>query len=1024
MRCLQRALVCLFLIALACPPSTDAQNVTTGTLSGLVKDAQGGILPGAVVTAVHVPTGTSYEAVSQSDGRFSILNVRVGSPYRVTVTMSGFQTVNLPNLAVTLGEKTDVPITLQLEQVSVTVQVESSSIFTSSKAGATENIPTGVIETLPTINRSLQDIARISPYFNQTQSDAFASALSVAGRNVRYNSIQIDGAVNNDVFSIASGAGTPGGQTETQPISFDVIQELQLVVSPYDVRQGMFSGGGVNAITRSGTNAFHGSGFYVFRNQSLVGDGIDNRPIATFNDKQFGGTIGGPIARNKAFFLGNVEWGRKSTPVGYSISGTSGVSYGHEAEAERFRNILVSRYGYDPGGFDEFIRDTNNNKFFVRTDFNLSGSQLTVRHNYVDGFNDVGAQDNVSYKFPDNFYRQHSTTNSTVGQLNSSFGRIFNEARVTYQRIRDYRSTEARFPTIRVDLPGNLSLNAGTENSSHANELDQDTVEVTDDVTMVRGSHTFTFGTHNEFFKFRNLFTQNLYGNYRFSSLDNLEAGVAGGYSYGFSTTGDPFYAPRFKVYQFGLYAGDQWAMASRFTLTYGVRWDKPVFPTTPTANPLAESAYGYATDVVPSPASWSPRAGFNWDLSTTGVRQQLRGGVGMFSGRNPFVFLSNQYVNTGNEFRRINVNFAAANNITFIADPDAQPPTNLPTASSNEIDVIDPEYQFPRIMRTNLAYDRSLPWGLVANVEVMYTNTLKDVTYQNLNLVETRQQEDGRPFYGGRVNPAVSDFLLLTNTKEGNSWSIATELQRQLRNNFFAKGSYLYGRSTSVSDTTNSTARSTWLNVYTPGDINHARPATSNFDVGHRFTLSGSYLFDLKKANVTVSMYYNSQTGRPYSYLYGSDVNGDGSTTNDLLWYPNQGDVAFSGAGTYQDLVNFLEGGDCEDVTPGEIVKRNTCRMPWVNTLDFRTAVDVPIGKWRPEFTMDILNLLNLFDSTKGQVLYAPFNDLLVSNATSTAAGQYTYTVNAIALPGGTRFTRDDLRSRWQMQFGLRFRF
>ena len=379
MRCLQRALVCLTLIALACPPSTDAQNVTTGTLSGLVKDAQGGILPGAVVTAVHVPTGTSYEAVSQSDGRFSILNVRVGSPYRVTVTMSGFQTVTLPNLAVTLGEKTDVPITLQLEQVSVTVQVESSSIFTPSKAGATENIPTGVIETLPTINRSLQDIARISPYFNQTQSDAFASALSVAGRNVRYNSIQIDGAVNNDVFSIASGAGTPGGQTETQPISFDVIQELQLVVSPYDVRQGMFSGGGVNAITRSGTNAFHGSGFYVFRNQSLVGDGIDNRPIATFNDKQFGGTIGGPIVRNKAFFLGNVEWGRKSTPVGYSISGTSGVSYGHEAEAERFRNILVSRYGYDPGGFDEFIRDTNNNKFFVRTDFNLQAGQLTVR---------------------------------------------------------------------------------------------------------------------------------------------------------------------------------------------------------------------------------------------------------------------------------------------------------------------------------------------------------------------------------------------------------------------------------------------------------------------------------------------------------------------------------------------------------------------------------------------------------------------------------------------------------------------
>ena len=876
MKCIRRTLVCLTLLVLAWPPATHAQNVTTGTLSGVVRDAQGGVLPGAVVSAVHVPTGTTYEAVSQTDGRFSILNVRVGSPYKVTITMSGFRTVNLPDLAVTLGERTDIPITMQLEQVVETVQVESSPIFTPSKTGATENIPTGVIETLPTINRSLQDIARISPYFNQTQSDAFASALSVAGRNVRYNSIQIDGAVNNDVFSIASGAGTPGGQTETQPISFDVIQELQLVVSPYDVRQGMFSGGGVNAITRSGSNDLHGSGFYVFRDQSLVGDGINDRPIATFNDKQFGGTLGGPIVRNKAFFLGNLEWGRKSTPTGYSVSGASGVDFGHQAEAQRFRDILVSKYGYDPGNFDEFIRATDNNKVFVRTDFNLSGSQLTVRHNYVNGVNDVGSQDNIGYKFPDNFYAQHSETNSTVGQLNSNFGRVFNEARVTYQRIRDFRSTDTRFPTIRVDLPGGANLNAGTENSSHANELDQDTVEVTDDVTMVRGSHTYTFGTHNEFFKFRNLFTQNLYGNYRFSSLDNLEAGLANGYNYSFSQTGDPLYAPRFKVYQFGLYAGDQWAVASRFTLTYGLRWDRPVFPTTPSANPLAVSTYGYATDVVPSPNSWSPRAGFNWDLSANGVRQQVRGGVGMFGGRNPFVFLSNQYVNTGNEFRRIQVNFPSATPIPFIADPDAQPP-NLAAFPSNEIDVIDPEYQFPRIMRTNLAYDRSLPWGIIGNVEVMYTNTLKDPTYQNLNLVETRQQEDGRPFYGGRVNPTVSDFILLTNTDEGNSWSVATELQRQFKNGFFAKGSYLYGRSTSVSDTTNSTARSTWLNVYTAGDINNPRPATSNFDVSHRITLSGSYLIDVKKANVTLSMYYNGQTGRPYSYLYSNDVNGDG---------------------------------------------------------------------------------------------------------------------------------------------------
>jgi hypothetical protein len=224
------------------------------------------------------------------------------------------------------------------------------------------------------------------------------------------------------------------------------------------------------------------------------------------------------------------------------------------------------------------------------------------------------------------------------------------------------------------------------------------------------------------------------------------------------------------------------------------------------------------------------------------------------------------------------------------------------------------------------------------------------------------------------------------------------------------------------VSDTTNSTARSTWINVYTAGDINNAPVATSNFDVRHRVVLSGSYMFGLRAADVTLSMYYNGQSGRPYSYNFGSDVNNDGSSTNDLFFYPREDQVTVTN-GTYQDVVQFIEAGNCEDVEPGAIVARNTCRAPWVNTLDFRAAVDVPIGRFRPEFTVDVLNLINLFDSSNGQVLYAPFNDLLVTNATE-VAGRYNYTLNAVARPGGVRYTRDDLRSRWQAQIGLRFRF
>ncbi len=1007
------------------------QTVTTGTLTGLVQDAQGGVLPGVTVTAVHTPTGTTYEGLTQGDGRFSILNVRVGGPYQLTATLTGFRNAVIGDINVALGEATDVPVRLQLAAVSETVVVsaEMTPVFTGSKAGATESIEAIVIESLPTINRSIQDVARTSPYFNQIASDNFPSALSVAGRNVRYNSIQIDGAVNNDVFSIASSAGTPGGSVETQPISFDVIQELQLVVSPYDVRQGMFSGGGINAITRSGTNQIRGSAFYVFRDQSLVGDGIDNRPIATFNDKQFGGTLGGPILRNTAFFLGNVEWGRKSQPSGFSVTGNSGVAFGFLPEAQRIRDIAISRYGFDPGGFDETIRKTDNDKVFARTDFNLGQSQLTVRHNYVDGFNDIGGQSSTTYRFPSNFYRQNSQTNSTVGQLNSRFKTAVNEFRVTYQRIRDFRTFDDRFPFVQVRLPNNINFNLGTENSSHANELDQDTFELHNDYTMIRGSHTYTFGTHNEFFKFRNLFIQNLFGNYEFGNVDLFGAGIAGSYQHGFSLTSDPEQAARFKVYQFGFYAGDQWRVHPKFTLTYGVRWDKPHFPDKPTANPASVANYGFATDIVPSPSSWSPRAGFNWDLTGDGPRQQVRGGFGLFSGRNPFVYLSNQYGNTGIEFRRLTLTpFRDTNAVPFSPDPDNQP-KNVGAAGTNEIDVIDPDYQFPSIVRGNLAYDRDLFAGIVGNFEVLFSNTVNDVNYSNLNLVQTGTRPDGRPVFG-RVNSTFSDVILLRNTDQGDNWMVTGQLERRFRDGWFARGAYSYGRSNSISDTTNSTARSTWLNVYTPGNINDAPLAVSNFDLRHRLVLSGSYNFDVKAANILLSMFYSGQTGRPYSYNFGVDVNADGSSTNDLLFYPTQDQVNIVTSGfTYQDLVSFIEGGDCDGLAPGSIVERNSCRMPFTHSLDFRAAVNVGIGRFRPEFTVDVINLLNLFDSELGQVEYTPFSDILVTTTNPTGvavetAGKYNYNLSNITRGAQTRFSRDDLRSRWQAQIGMRVRF
>ena len=1017
--------------------SASAQTVTTGSLAGVVTDAQGGVLPGATVTAVHTPTGTSYEAVTDGDGRYNILNVRVG-PYTVSAVMSGFKREDTPNVAVGLGEQKAVDFKLPLETLTETVEVTGlSSVIDSSRAGTADNISQKAVENLPTISRNIVDIARTSPYFNPTGLNEDPMALSVAGRNNRYNNVQIDGAVFNDLFGLAA-SGTPGGQTETQPISLDAIQELQLVVSPYDVRQGGFSGGGINAITRSGSNALRGTGYYFGRNQDWVGESPTGTKVGQFKDKQFGGSVGGPFVRNRAFFFGNVDWSRKDNPSGVSVSG-SGQQFGRDPEIQRFLSILQTRYNYNPGGTDEFIRTINSDKFFVRGDFNVAtGHQLTVRHNYLKGLNDIGrpsAGGSGEYFMPDAFYRIRNTTNSTVAQLNSTFGSAVNELRFSYQSVRDRRAgqpdEDRPFPFVQVTLSSGR-VRAGRENFSTANELDQDVIELTDDFTWLKGNHTLTFGTHNEFFKFRNLFIRDAFGNYTFNSLDLFEQGLAQSYDYSFSVTGDPLQAARFSVRQFGFYAGDQWRPRSNLTVTVGVRADIPTFPDKPTANPASVAAFGLRTDEVPSGVMWSPRAGFNWALRPDNT-EQIRGGIGLFSGRTPYVWLSNQYGNTGIEFRRITAGFNANNRIPFVSDATQQP-TSVAGANTavNEIDLIDPDYKYPSLLRTNIAYDRQLGFfGLIGTAELLYSRNVHDIKYQNLNLRQVGARPDGRPVFQRNVVSTLSDVIFLTNTDQGDAWSIVFKVDKPMKDRFFMSASYLYGESTSIMDGTSSQAASNWGNVYVPGDPNNPPLTRSNFDPGHRITMSGGYDIPLGGGfTATASVFYSGQSGRPWSANYGLDYNGDVRGTNDLLYIPASASEFTFVNGTFNDLMTFVNAEPCLADFIGRIHERNTCRAPWINTLDFRFNVGLPFKRVKTEITMDVLNLINLFDSQSGLLEYANFNDLLVVRPTiNTTTGAITYDlrnifVNGVLQTPEEQFIRSDLQSRWQMQLGARIRF
>jgi outer membrane receptor for ferrienterochelin and colicin len=1026
----------LALAILGLAPQAGAQSVTTGALTGRVVDESDAGVPGATVEAVHEPTGSRYSAITGPDGVYSILNIRAGSPYSLTTTLSGFRTEKRGSIAVVLGGQTTVNVELKVEALAETVEVVASgaSLITATATGPASNVSEETIETLPTIARGIEDFARLSPHFNSQGSGdgSGANAISVAGRNTRYNNIQIDGAVNNDLFGLAD-SGTPGGQTESQPVSIDAIQELQLVVAPYDVRQGGFSGGGVNAITRSGTNEFHGTAYYFFRSEGLVGDGPDDRPIATFDEKQYGASLGGPIVKDKAFFFANLEFGRKDRPSGWSIDGSSGQAFGREAEADRFLSIMQNRYGYDPGGKDEFIRDTPNDKFLAKVDINLTDQhRLTLRHNYVKSKNDIGFPTSTNYLFPDFFYQFRDTTNSSVAQLNSTFGTtMVNELRLTYQTIRDNRDGQTDFPTVLVDATGvpGPQFRAGRENFSTANELDQDVLELTNDFSITKGSHTITIGTHNEFFSFRNLFIRDNYGTYRFSNLNNFEAGIAQQYDYSFSLTGDPQQAAEFSVNQFGFYVGDLWRVKPNFTLNYGVRLDIPSFPDKPTANPAAVANFGYATDVVPAPKMWSPRAGFNWNIDGRG-QSQLRGGFGLFSGRTPYVWLSNQFGNTGIEFRRIGATFNAANRIPFQPDPFNQPETvtgaNAGTFN-NEIDVIDPDYKYPELLRGNLGYDRDLGfWGLVGTVEFFYSTNLKDIEYENLNLrASGTTRPDGRPTFA-RVNTAFSDVILLTNTNEGSQWSFTTKLERQFRDGFYAMAAYNYGDSQSVNDGTSSQAASNWGNAYTQGDPNDVGLGTSRFSPGHRIMLAASYDIKLgSRANLLLSAFYNGQQGRTYAFTFNGDWNGDGRTTNDLMYVPAVNDprVTFIN-GTAADWDAYVANDSGLQKSRGRIMEKGASRAPWTNALDVRGALGVPVSKMKFELTFDILNFLNLLNGDWGVVDNATFGDLNPIPVPALVAGQMVYNLTNITRAGYVKFDRDDLRSRWQGQVGLRVRF
>lgn len=1050
-----------------------SQGITTAAINGSVTDQKGEALPAASIIIEHMPSGTQYGTTSRNDGKFNLLGLRTGGPYTITVSYVGYTTQKLEQQFLELGQTLKVDFMLPetaVELKDVTIVAEKNPILSEGRTGASTNVSRDQIDKLPTITRSFEDFYKLSPLF---------SGSNAAGRNSKYNNIQIDGSNYNDLFGL--GGTTPGSQSRVTPISLDAIEEFQIAVSPFDIRQGGFTGAGINAITRSGTNNYHGSGFYFGRNQDFVGKSPDTNKtkLAEFTDYQAGFRVGGPIITNKLFFFANGEITRYKQPLTRTFGNQKFSTNAFTVSLDSLNlltNHLKSVYGYDPGAWDQMNFERKSDKIFMRFDYNLSQDhKLTARWNYLNA-----ADDNTPSRgrgLTDIYsdygrYLIDNTTNSIAIQLSSVFSNRFsNEVILGYVRQVDEPTYKGNpFPTLYIRTAdttktdrGNQTLVLGAEQFRHQNILEQDVIELTNNFSYFTGEHTLTAGLKVEFFKFRNLFIPGNFGVYTYNSIADFINNVRpAAYEYRYSATSNPIQDANWGANQLGFYLQDEWSVSPTFRLTAGMRFDIPIYPDAANFNPRIDTFFvqqrgmDIGTDKAPkTTVNISPRVGFNWALDEE-RNTQLRGGVGVFSGRFPAVWVSNQYSNTGVDFY---TNTTAPTG--FIADPYNQFDGGVTTLPTAEVNLTSRNFKAPSIVRSNLAIDHTLPYNMVLSLEGVYSVTQNDVFFKNINLAgqqlnggltpngmivgEDREvwgtySATNRRFTVNRVSNAFTGVYLLTNTSQGENANLTVQLQRlATTDGFYGNLAYTWGSSKDVNSGVSAQARSSWRFNPQQGDPNLPVLTYSVNDRRHRILAAISYTYNwgIENLNTNIGIFYNGYSGRPFSYFVNGDVNGDGEVDNDLIYIPKNRDdiILVSSTGTvlgkddpaYNTLFNYIENDEYLSDNKGKMSERNGAREPWTHQIDLRISQQIPtFSGHNVELTFDILNVLNLLNSEWGwqkQVAnqnIAPLSFHSLETTQGTDYGKARYTLNNTSDPAAPL----NLESRWQAQFGIRYTF
>jgi hypothetical protein len=923
----------LFVITLLMFSFIAKSQETTAEISGTILEGKAP-LQDVVVMAVHVPTGTKYNTTTRSDGRYNLPNLKIGGPYTLTTAFVGLKSEKISDIFLNLGQtfKQNFDLTDEVTQVNeVVVKASNDKIFGSSRTGSQELITRTQVDRLPTINRSIQDFVKLEPT---------ANGLNIGGRSNQYNNMTVDGANFNNSFGLSS---ILGGQTSAQPISLEAIEQIQVNVSPYDVKQGGFAGTGVNTVTKSGTNTFKGSIYQYSRNENYLGYEVGPTTVVKtpFDYSIRGFSLGGPIIKDKLFFFVSAERVRQDAPATSMLaSDASHAAGGNYSQANAdtltaLSSFLKTKFGYDPGSFQGYTFRTYSDKITAKLDWNINGKNtFTLKYNYLKSFADQfastsrpgsgqvtgGQPGTYSMPFFGSGYVINNNFNIYIAELNTHFNnRLSNKLQIGYTALRDFRSPHSSnetFPLVDILNNGNIYTTFGYEMYTYNNKLNTDVYQLNDILTYYKGAHEFTIGTQNSLKKYQNAFAPGYQGVYQFNSLtdfyNSAKNGIANAKSYYLQYSALPngeFPWANAGSTELSQFIQDKWKVTNDFTLTIGLRLDETLYKQVMTDNPdfdVLKFKDGSSYNIGKAPMNnilFSPRLGFNWNPKGDKTLQ-VRGGTGIFAGPPPFVWISNQASNNGIQFGSFT---NPANKTAFNPDPNALRPTAGAANTSYSTALVASNFKYPTAWKSSLAVDKKLEDGWVVGAEYNYTQDINAVYYSNINLNESNGFALGgvdnrtryltsvantNKYYSGTplaslANPNIGNAILMSNSSQGYVYTLTAKIQRTTENL-----SYGVAYTHSVSKNTaegGSTASSLWSAAPVANqDPNASNLGYASYYQPNRVIANFTYrLNEGKNLATTFGAIYELANNGVTSYVYNGDLNGDGNSGNDLMYIP-----------------------------------------------------------------------------------------------------------------------------------------